>query len=271
MLTIPVYYLNMLDHKYLQQNLSWSHNRGRKAKKALPAAGLYSCHPTSCCAACVLCGYWLPACNGRGGAHGDVNMSLASLRARLETRFPAGLPAHSPRRQAMRKISTGHSTDVFGSLLGEVLRPGFLDFPRGNKPDLQTPGSVPHPDTLHRFNSPIAPARRCLLRRRRTSPPLRSPVPPPLPHVAFAHHLLRTLLVLHCSAPHQVSPPLHRISLTCVSPSHRTPFLVDNGDEELHPRMEDDLTQEGSLIEDLIRLYHCSGGSSRSTRWALLM
>ena len=79
MLTIPVYYLNMLDHKYLQQNLSWSHNRGRKAKKALPAAGLYSCHPTSCCAACVLCGYWLPACNGRGGAHGDVNMSLASL------------------------------------------------------------------------------------------------------------------------------------------------------------------------------------------------
>ena len=33
--------------------------------------------------------------------------------------------------------------------------------------------------------------------------------------------------------------------------------------------MEDDLTQVGSLIKDLIRLYHFSGGSSRSTRWAL--
>jgi len=30
--------------------------------------------------------------------------------------------------------------------------------------------------------------------------------------------------------------------------------------------MEDDLTQVGSLIEDLIRLYHFNGGSSRSTR-----
>ena len=191
----------------------------------------------------------------------------------METRFPVGFPALSPWRQATRKISTGHSTDAFGSHLGEDLRPGFIDFPRGNKPDLQTPGSVPRPDTLYRFDSPIAPPRRCplLRRRRRTSPPLRSPHSPPPTHVAFAHHLRRTILVLHCCAPHQVSPPLHHISMTCVSPPHLTPFLVDNGDEELQPRMEDDLTQEGSLIEDLIRLYHFSGGSSRSTRWALLV
>ncbi|KAG2580272.1 hypothetical protein PVAP13_6NG330650 [Panicum virgatum] len=30
--------------------------------------------------------------------------------------------------------------------------------------------------------------------------------------------------------------------------------------------MEDDLTQVGSLIKDLIRLYYFSGGSSRSAR-----
>ena len=59
--------------------------------------------------------------------------------------FPAGFPAISPWRQAAWKVFTGHSTGAFGSLPNEDLQPDRAGFPRGNKPDLRTPGIVPRP------------------------------------------------------------------------------------------------------------------------------
>ena len=57
--------------------------------------------------------------------------------------FPAGFPAISPWRHAAWKVFTGHSTGAFGSLPNEDLQPDQAGFPRGNKPDLRTPGIVP--------------------------------------------------------------------------------------------------------------------------------
>ena len=176
----------------------------------------------------------------------------------METRFPAGFPAHSPQ--------AGHAENSHGPLNGRLWKPAWRGSPAQFR-RFSMRKQARHPDT-----GQCSPSRHPVSIRLPNCPrsSLRSPSPPPT-HVAFAHHLRRTILVLHYCAPHQVSPPLHHISMTCVSPPHLTPFLVDNGDEELQPQMEDDLTQEGSLIEDLIRLYHFSGGSSRSTRWALLV
>ena len=181
--------------------------------------------------------------------------------------FPRWVPGPFP-------TAAGHAENSHGPLNGRLWKPAWRGSPARFRCFFTRKQARPS-DTGQRSPSrPNRPRSSCALllrRRRRTSPLLRSPHSPPPTRVAFAHHVRRTLLVLHCCAPHQVSPPLHHISMTCVSPPHLTPFLVDNGDEELQPRMEDDLTQEGSLIEDLIRLYHFSGGSSRSTRWALLV
>ena len=157
--------------------------------------------------------------HGRFWTHGNgCAWKKENLRARLAACFPAGFPAISPWRQAAWKVFTGHSTGAFGSLPNEDLQPDRAGFPRGNKPDLRTPGIVPRidstpplPITTAALTSSSAVARHLgrallLLPRRHYAyvlssapshpPRWRSPSPPP-PLVAS--------LYSSPSPPHQVS------------------------------------------------------------------
>ena len=195
--------------------------------------------------------------------------------------FPRRVPGHFPVEAGAWKVFSGHSTGAFGSLPNEDLQPDRAGFPRGNKPDLRTPGIVPRidstpplPITTAALTSSSAVARRLgrallLLPRCHCAYVLSSaPLPPTAVALSFSAATAGRLAVLVsiattsgesirstrriCSVPPLVSPR----TFSCRSRGRRA--AATN-------RRQSEAVGRGSVR---ILSYHFSGMSSRSTRWA---
>ena len=203
------------------------------------------------------------------------------LRARLAACFPAGFPAISPWRQAAWKVFTGHSTGAFGSLPNEDHQPDRAGFPRGNKPDLRTPGIVPRidstpplPITTAALTSSSAVARRLgrallLLPRRHCAYMLSSgPLLPTAVALSFSAATAGRLAVLVSIATTSGESIRSTRRICSVPPlvSPRTFSFRSRGRRAAATnRRQSEAVGRGSVR---ILSYHFSGMSSRSTRWA---
>ncbi|XP_039852173.1 uncharacterized protein LOC120710603 [Panicum virgatum] len=151
--------------------------------------------------------------------------------------------------QAVWKVSTGHTTGAFGSLPDEDLHPYRADFPRGNESDLQTSGVLPRLDSTlpHRLDTPPKPIATTALSS----------------SSAAARRLGRTLLLLprhhRAYALSSSSSPATAAALSSIATARRLAVLFsiattsDHGEEELQPRIDDNLRQlvvgvEGSYL-----------------------
>ena len=137
----------------------------------------------------------------------------------MATRFPAGFPAFSPGTKPTRKLSTGHKTSAFGSLLGRGLRPVRANFPRGIAPGLKTSGRAP-PSRLPEDPDDAAAAAAAACR----SPPPTSPL-----QLLLHHRLLSAATSTSVSG--ESTSVLFSLASARVSPLSHT-FSVDPAEED---------------------------------------
>ena len=151
---------------------------------------------------------------------GDITPSVThhshTLRLRLETPIPAGIPAFSPGGKTTGIQSTGWFNRTFGTPRDRVLTPRSASFPRGNTPHLDRSGSNPP-------SSPESRALRVAREMRRTaaaaaaangrpsSPPPSSPPPQLLlPHLhTFAFMAATTSTPASSPSPSPWPPAPH--------------------------------------------------------------